>query len=1283
MIRFEWTFRWNRMHRIFLIFCCVLTLGHSSGEQYHCIWYGDCGPSIEKPTLNYTCASNDPPRRINDTTIALLLRNICPQYFVNTGTYFESEKNSTWINTSVVYLFSDSPKLCCDSSNIKTLLSQTTMIDGIFGRCPTCIENIYKLICDLSCSPEQSRFLQVKDVGINSEGKEYVKAVEVYIAEEYMNTTFDSCKNIVHPASGNLAMDLACGIHGASWCTAKKWYEYQGDVTVNDFVTFNMRFIPDSSRWNEPVKRCNETYDGSSACSCVDCPAACPFTKIEQDNNYFAIFGYNGYGVLAGILITIFILSAAVVLFKIRRVSSDTSKDKGITAKNETKSNVNWRRSLHEMSRSFFTVWGKAFAEYPIIILFTISYIILALSYGINQLSITSDPIEIWAAPTSRARIEKNYFDSHFQPFYRTEQVYMKSVGLDKVTHNTSNGVLEFGPVFGKQFLLAVYKLQNKILQIGQEVGEGLERICYAPVQNDFTGPTTLDLCTVQSVWGYFQNNLERFNATDVSNSYERNYLDHLYECAQNSYSPACMAPYKGPVMPAIAYGGFLRDNEFNYDSKDYIKATGLVLTFLVKNSLEESVVESVHKWEQRFIDFMKEWDTNERPEFMDVAYNTEKSIQDELDRSSKAEVSTMVFSYALMFVYVAFALGKIDCHFEGYFAKSKMMLSIGGIIIVMASVACSLGIFGYIGVSTSLLTIEVIPFLVLAVGVDNIFILVQTHQRNKKYSEESIPEHIGRIMAKVGPSILLTSTSECLCFLIGALSTMPAVRTFALYACLSILVNFFLQITAFVSLLSLDARRSEKNLLDVFCCVKTNKENLEIYQNSSLIQTIFKRFYTPYVMKTSIRTIVIIVFSVALVANAIVVPNISIGLEQELSMPVDSYVLKYFQFMKDLLSMGPPVYFVLTPGLNYSEKKVQNIICGGQGCNSDSLYTQIYSAAKQPAVSYLSKAASSWIDDYIDWSTISGCCMYFPNNRSFCPHTNVDTCSPCDIRNIDSRPDVNSFRKYIPYFLEDIPNQDCAKSGRPSYLDGINYYVDKYGLVDVGDSYFMGYHVPLKKSSDWYESLKSARTIAENITNMINNERLTDRKITVFPYSVSYVYYEQYLTIWKETISSLGFSLVVIFVVTALLSGLSLFSAVTVLLTVFMTVVNIGGLMYWWHIELNAVSLVNLVMAVGISVEFSSHIIHSYLHSAAITKIDRATETLNEMGSSVFSGITLTKIIGIIVLAFSKNQIFQIFYFRMYLGIVLFGAAHGLIFLPVLLSLVGPGEYIRITNER
>ena len=58
--------------------------------------------------------------------------------------------------------------------------------------------------------------------------------------------------------------------------------------------------------------------------------------------------------------------------------------------------------------------------------------------------------------------------------------------------------------------------------------------------------------------------------------------------------------------------------------------------------------------------------------------------------------------------------------------------------------------------------------------------------------------------------------------------------------------------------------------------------------------------------------------------------------------------------------------------------------------------------------------------------------------------------------------------------------------------------------------SYFMTYHTVLKTSNDYTAALKSARKIAKNISHVVGAD--------VFPYSVFYVFYEQYLTIVKDT---------------------------------------------------------------------------------------------------------------------------------------------------------------------
>lgn len=538
-------------------------------------------------------------------------------------------------------------------------------------------------------------------------------------------------------------------------------------------------------------------------------------------------------------------------------------------------------------------------------------------------------------------------------------------------------------------------------LDLGEDSNNGLEKICFAPLGSEFTGPIKLSDCVVQSIWGYFQNNEEILDddedddeeSDDPEEFKTIEYLETLTKCFGNSFNPECLAPYGGPIDPAIALGGFVIDGQSNSEVTDYQRANVVILTFLVNNYHNRDKLEPAKKWESLFVDFMKQrvdnnthLQMNHTSRIAEIAFSSERSIEDELLRESQSDISTIIVSYMIMFVYIAISLGHLE--FERYkrlLIDSKITLGIGGVVIVLASVVSSVGMFGFIGIPATLIIVEVIPFLVLAVGVDNIFILVQTHQRDAKRPNESHADHVGRILGKVGPSMLLTSVSESCCFFLGGLSDMPAVKAFALYAGMALIIDFVLQITCFVGLLALDTVRQAENRYDIVCFVRGKRDDMPPVMEGALYK-FFKTIYVPFLMQKTVRAVVMVIFFGWFCSSVAVAPHIDVGLDQELSMPEDSFVLKYFQFIKHYLSIGPPVFFVVT-GLNYSNTKHQNLICGGQYCNSDSLSTQLFIASKTPNYTYIARPPSSWLDDYFDWTGSLDCCFYFANNGSFCPH--------------------------------------------------------------------------------------------------------------------------------------------------------------------------------------------------------------------------------------------------------------------------------------------------------
>lgn len=119
-----------------------------------------------------------------------------------------------------------------------------------------------------------------------------------------------------------------------------------------------------------------------------------------------------------------------------------------------------------------------------------------------------------------------------------------------------------------------------------------------------------------------------------------------------------------------------------------------------------------------------------------------EKILQDEIDRSSKSDAYTVLISYMFMFGYVVFSLGQYHVssnNLRSMLVHSRILLGVIGLITAVASVTrycvpvysffSSIGIFAFFNIQASLVCLEAQPFLVVVVGIDNIFLLVQSYQ--------------------------------------------------------------------------------------------------------------------------------------------------------------------------------------------------------------------------------------------------------------------------------------------------------------------------------------------------------------------------------------------------------------------------------------------------------------------------------------------------------------------------------------------------------------------------
>lgn len=233
-----------------------------------------------------------------------------------------------------------------------------------------------------------------------------------------------------------------------------------------------------------------------------------------------------------------------------------------------------------------------------------------------------------------------------------------------------------------------------------------------------------------------------------------------------------------------------------------------------------------------------------------------------------------VIVSYGIMLIYVTFSLG----HIPSKYGRPTYLIGVIGILIVIISVGIGYGATSYLGVKASMISLEVIPFLILAIGVDNMFIITQAVNR---VTHKKVEVRVAVALQECLPSITVACVTELVTFAVGISTNIPALKVFCMTAVFAILANFVLQLTAFLACLAWDMKRTKSDI-----DIEAEPESEPI--KPSLISRCFSATYTPLVTSRIMNGIVIFIGIGLVVISPYAFTNLRLGLDQQISVRTD-----------------------------------------------------------------------------------------------------------------------------------------------------------------------------------------------------------------------------------------------------------------------------------------------------------------------------------------------------------------------------------------------------------
>uniref|UniRef100_A0AC35U5L1 SSD domain-containing protein n=1 Tax=Rhabditophanes sp. KR3021 TaxID=114890 RepID=A0AC35U5L1_9BILA len=621
--------------------------------------------------------------------------------------------------------------------------------------------------------------------------------------------------------------------------------------------------------------------------------------------------------------------------------------------------------------------------------------------------------------------------------------------------------------------------------------------------------------------------------------------------------------------------------------------------------------------------------------------------IGDEIVRTGMTLFPFISVGFVIMSIFSIVTVYMSAYYFDQW-TKHKISMALMAGVCPLLATSTALGFLFWCGFRFGSI-LCVTPFLVMAIGVDDAYLMIHSWQRicvkrqaeKKKHIQEhdsnyySLAERIAEVTVDVGPSITITSLTNVLAFGVGTFAPTPEIQLFCYANVVAIFIDYIYQMTMFLAIIAIAG--DYEIAMEKDRPTKTGEVNVNLKRRAMS----FMKAYCKWLSNPFTSLIIIFVMAFYLTWSIQATMSIGVKLTPDKLFLHDSTILKINRLRDNYVV---PNYLAISLFVN----NASNLEDPAKEKRLEQMINEFETMDESLGFKY----SKYWKRDYEGFVNI----LSEDPEMSFENEISKDS-KAVSVNSLYSRKSIHQFVNWPEY----------------KHWGG---FIRFDNHTDTISKFF----ISLAYKSEGFKSWNFRGV-------MLSKWRAITKK---YPELDATIYYEdasfldQIDTLIPATVSSSIWTLICMAIVCIFFMK-NVFTVVVASLAITSICVGVFGCLAAWGIDLDPISMATTIMSIGFSVDFPAHISYHYYRCGVETGFKlsiehRILDALIAIGFPLLQ-CAISTILFVTCLLFIDTYMSEVFVKTMVL-VVSLGLVHALIVVPSFLCMLSNLNMAVFGNE-